>query len=153
MRFLAFWLLLCLLAGTPFPSQSLTELTPVEILCLRREGETVLAHCDGDLAARGTSVQEAVENLYAAAPGRLELGTVDFAVFTDLAPTPLLRDLGLRPAVTVCTAPPVENADALAVYLRTHGGNVTLGALEENPSLPVPRLTLGEMGLVASERK
>ena len=147
MRFLAVWILLCLLVGVPFASRPLTELTPVEILCLQKQGQDVLARCDGGVAARGSTVQQAVGNLHRAAPGRLELGTVDFAVLTGVSPAEL-GQLGLRPAVGVFAAPAVEDPEALAVYLRTHGESVTLGMLEEDPSLPLPRLVPGETGLV-----
>ena len=146
LRFLALWILVCLLVA-PFPSGGLADLTPAELLCLSRDGDAVLARCDGGLAARGASPVQAVENLRAAAPGRLELGTVDFAVLTDLPPS-CLQDLALRPACAVYAAPAVEDPDALAVYLRSHRGGVTLGMLADDPSLPVPQLLPGETGLV-----
>ncbi len=149
MRFLAVWLLACLLLGTPFLGSNVAELTPAELLVLQQKEGEVLAVCDGGFAARGDSVKSAVEALRDAAPGRLFLGTVDHLVVTGLtADAALLMELGLRPAVGVCRAENVEDPDALAKYLRVHGSGVTLGMLEEDTSLPVPRLVQGETGLV-----
>ena len=149
MRLFVILLALCMIAAgmgwLPFEGGNVANLSPVEIVCFSTDGE-VLAVCDGGLAARGRSVTETVERLRAAAPGRLLTDTVDYVVFSGMVPdVEALAELGLRPAVGVYRAPaPVKNPDALAVYLRTHGGGVTLGMLEEDASLTVPLLVRGE---------
>lgn len=150
MRFLAVWLLLCLLLGTPFVSSNVAELAPVEILCLQKDGAEILAVCDGGIAARGATAEQAVQALHNAAPGRLFLGTVDHLVVTGLRPDASgLMGLGLRPAVGVYEAPEkAEDPGALAKYLRVHSGGVTLGMLEEDGSLSLPRLERGASGLI-----
>lgn len=150
MRFLVALLAAWLLLGTPFSGGNVADLSPVEILCLSREGGEILAVCDSGIAARGWDVAAAVENLHAAAPGRLFLGTVDNVVFTDVTPdAALLLDVGLRPAVGLYRArKKVEDPDALAEYLRTHGGGTTLGMLAADASETIPMLQTGETGLV-----
>ena len=149
MRFLTVWIFACLLLGTPFLGSNVAELTPAELLYLQQTEHGVLAVCDGGFAARGETVESAVEALHDAAPGRLFLGTVDHLVVAGMSvDAAMLMELGLRPAVGVCQAENVEDPDALAKYLRVHGSDVTLGMLEEDPKLSVPRLVQGETGLV-----
>lgn len=149
MRPMVILLLLCVLLAAagllPFRGSNVSDLSVAEILCFRQEGDEVVVLCDGGLSARGKTVSQAIENLHAAAPGELFLGTVDFAVFTGVEPeASALLQAGLRPAVGLYLAPQVEEPDALAKYLRHHGGGCTLGMLEENGSLPLPRLKQGE---------
>lgn len=146
-------LLLCAILGAagrlPFKGSNVSDLSVTEILCFRQEGDEIVASCDGDLSARGETMAQAIEQLHAAAPGELFLGTVDFAVFTGVEPEPrVLLEAGLRPAVSLYRAPNVEDPAALAKYLRHHGGGCTLGMLEEDGALMLPRLQQGESGLV-----
>lgn len=149
MRPMVFLLLACALlamAGlVPFKGTNVSDLQVAEILCFRQEGENVVVSCDGGFAARGKTVTQAVENLHAAAPGELFLGTVDFVVFTGLEPeAKTLLDVGLRPAVSLYKAPNVEDSGALAKYLAHHDVGVTLGMLQEKGNLPIPQLRQGE---------
>lgn len=153
MRAMMILLAVCLLAGManllPFEGSQISQLSPVEILCLYRQEDGVLAVCDGGIAAKGETVLQAVENLHTSAPGRLFLDTVDHVVCAGLDPeAETLLEAGLRPAVSIYTADhPPEDLKILAKYLQVHGGGVTLGRLEEQPHAPVPRLQTGVSGL------
>lgn len=153
MRPMVILLLLCAILGAagllPFKGSNVSDLQVAEIVCFRLSGEDVVASCDGDLSARGSSVTQAVRNLHAAAPGELFFGTVDFAVFSGVEPRAAeLLSVGLRPAVSLYRAPKVEDPAALAKYLQHHSGGVTLGMLEEDGALPIPQLQQGESGLM-----
>ena len=136
------------LGAVPFVSADVAELCPVEIMCITAEDGGITVTADGGLAASGADLPTALENLRAAATGRLLLDTVDELTLTNVTPTPqALLDCGLRPAVRVFRSPPVADADALAAYLAKWDGGMTLGMWSEEPTLPLPRLQPCRTGL------
>ena len=142
--FLALLLVLALgasfVSAVPFPSRDISELTIAEVLCFTAESGVTVTTEDG-LTASGRSVAEAIGLLKASAPGHLLLGTVDRVTFCGVRPdAETLLACGLRPAAKLFTAPRSIDPEAAAAFFRTHEGGVTIGALAEDASLPLPRL-------------
>lgn len=152
MRSMALLLFVCMILAAaglvPFPSGSISRLSPAELLCISPENG-VTVRCDGGLAASGADLPTALTRLHQSAPGRLLLQTVDHVVYAGMEPdAEELLEAGLRPASRLYRSAVVpENLDALAEYLRSHGENVTLGALREMPWTAVPLLVQGAAGL------
>ena len=140
----------------PFTGADVAELCPVQILCISAREDGFFIRADGGVAASGSDLPDALESLGNAAPGRLLLATVDQVVVCGFSPDArLLLNCGLRPAVRVyrSSAEP-EDPDALAEYLSTHSGSLTLGKLSDDGGTDeIPCLTPGENGLMLSDGK
>ena len=141
---LALLLLLALGASlasvVPFPSRDISELTVAELLCFTAEDGVTVTTEEG-LTASGRSIADAIAMLEASAPGHLLLGTVDHVTFCGVRPdAETLLACGLRPAAKLFLAPRSLDPKAAAAFFRTHEGGVTIGALAEDASLPLPRL-------------
>lgn len=157
MRFMALLLLLTLLLSalslTPFRGHDLSGLTPVRLLLITPGEEGVTAQTEKNLSAWGRDLPSALSNLAAAATGHLLLATAENVVFAGAMPdVSVLAEFGLRPATALYRMDgTAEEPAALCAYLEQRRGSVTLGALQENRSLPIPKLARGGAGLYLEE--
>lgn len=136
--------------AVPFACSDIADLAPAQTLCVMGGADGVFLCTDGDIAARGETLADAMIQLKNAASGELLLATVDELVLVSYPPdaNAFLR-AGLRPATSVYLAPTLpESVDALAKYLHEQKGGVTLGMLRDGAQKRVPRLVRGVNGLV-----
>ena len=135
--------------AVPFACSDIADLAPAQILCVEG-GDGVYLCTDGEIAARGATLDDAMIQLKNAAPGELLLATVDQLVLVSYpADAQSFLDAGLRPATKVYLAPTLPTSvDALARYLHEQKGGVTLGMLQDGVPEPIPRLVRGENELV-----
>lgn len=128
------------LGAIPFESRDVGDLTVAELLCLTAD-HGVNAVTESGLAASGATVEAALSRLREIAPGHLLLATVSCVTVCGFRPSAdVLLGCGLRPATKIFAAPAELDPEKAAAYLAHHDGGVTLGALREQPDLPLPRL-------------
>jgi len=144
---LALTAVLAMFGLTPFQGEDISRLKPVELLVVAPAEDGISLRTEGGIAAWGKDLPSAMEQLKAAAPGKLFLATVDHVVLTGqrFSPEELLS-CGLRPGAAVYLSPAVEDVDALKKYLGSKEGGVTLGKLREEDA-DVPTLVVGKSGL------
>ena len=116
-----FWMLLALLL---FPSPARKEpgdLIPVEVVGLVEEDGRVLIRTDTGDHGSGRTMEEAVKDLKARAPGTIYLETADYLIlWGDPDPEQLLRYL--RPSAEIClgTADPKQAAAFMQAHRPEH---------------------------------
>lgn len=152
MRYMALLLLLTALASflglVPFSSMEISSLQPAELLVITPVDGGVTLRTEDALTAWGRDLEEAFQNLKAAAPGKILFSTVSQLVCVGEVPDPkTLTDCGLRPATAVYRSPEVEDVKALRKYLASREGMVTLGMLRDGEQADVPQLRVGKSGL------
>lgn len=148
-----------LLFALPYESRDVGGLLPVETALFSVEGEAVTAETDLGLTGRGTTLEEAVADLEARAPGSLFLDTANFVLLRPSA-LELLPELAradfLRDSCTLCLAVGEADLSDVGSYLRAHKPGSDLGTAfsaliaGEDPELPI--LTMGN-GAFALEPK
>lgn len=123
------WMLLALLAFSLLPSRGteLGQLRPASIIYIESENRQIKISTDTMDTGYGETLDAALKDLHAAAPGYLFLDTVENLLLQKNTVThiPQLRQL-LRPGVRVCYAASADDLEAAAKYLHTHVPTHTL---------------------------
>lgn len=138
-----------LLFALPYKSRDVGTLLPVETALFSVEGQTVTVETDLGLMGRGTTLEEAVADLEARAPGSLFLDTANFVLLrpSALALLPELERADfLRDSCTLCLAEDETDLPGVGAYLRAHKPGSDLGAafsaLAEGKDPELPTLTM-----------
>lgn len=105
------------LAGLwPFQGVDAADVVPVETVAIGRNGSTVQVLAGEDLSGQGDSLEEALEDLEASAPGTVFFGTVERVILTQNAMDlvgELMARTQFRPSVLIyATSGAVEPAEA-----------------------------------------
>lgn len=143
--------ILAALVFSPFGATDVSELLPVQTLCLRTADGLCRMETDSGLMGQGKDVAAALEDLKRTAPGVVILSTTRQLVVEDAAAkyfVPLLRLDVLRPGTELYHAPlPIDACDA-SDYLSRHGVQSTVSraqaAVLEGKNYPLPALLGGE---------
>ncbi len=143
--------ILAALLFSPFGATDVSELLPVQTLCLRSVDGLCRLETDSGLMGQGTEPAAALEDLMRTAPGVVILSTTRQLVVEDGAAdyfVPLLKMDVLRPGTELYHAPvPIDAQDA-SDYLSRHGVQATVSraqaAVLEGKNYPLPALVGGE---------
>lgn len=136
---------------SPFASTDVSELLPVQTLCLCTQGGMCRLETEQGLYGLGATPEQALRELERTAPGAVVLSTTRQLVVEDAAAEfflPLLRMDVLRPGTELYHAPaPIDPADA-ADFLSRHGVDATVSRAKAaalvGEAYPIPMLVGGE---------
>ena len=127
----------------PVQGTDVGKLLPVEVVQLYKEADTVIIATDAGPTGSGTTVDEAVADMKATAPGIVFLDTADHLLIKDLSDEEV-GALGkyLKPSVRVCNQIGQVDPEEAAAFLRVHkpqqrlkdrkGGNAAQALTAEN---------------------
>ena len=145
-----------LLFALPYQSRDVGQLLPVETALLSLEDHTVTLETDLGLTGRGATLEEAVADLKAQAPGSLFLDTGNVVLLRpsalDLLPE-LERADFLRDSCTLCLAEGDLDLPRVGAYLRAHKPGSDLGAAfsaragDRTPEIPTLAMKAGTFAL------
>lgn len=142
---------LAALLFSPFGATDVSELLPVQTLCLRRTEGLCRLETDSGLMGQGADPAAALLDLQRTAPGVILLSTTRCLVVEDAAAgyfVPLLNMEVLRPGTELYHAPQSVSAPDCADYLSRHGVKTTVSgaqaALLEGSAYPLPALVGGD---------
>lgn len=152
-RWIIVGLMFAALLLSPSRGTEVSELLPVELLYICESEGQILVRTDTGHAGAGDTLETALADLKAVAPGRVFLETADYLIVTEETQhlLPQLWEI-LRPATEVCLGIGAD-ADA-AEFLSVHKPNVTLNDLRGgNDRLPILIQTEGRYHLAASTQE
>lgn len=135
---------LAILGWLPFQGTDVATLEPAETLYVYINKEEVFVETDGSWFGEGETVEEAVADLKAAAPGQVFLQTVDFLLLQEGAEEllPALY-LHLRSGCKVCFIDEKPDLQKASTYLRAHKPKFTLQDYRAGKT-EIPKLTMEE---------
>ncbi|MCD7755594.1 MAG: hypothetical protein LUJ09_04585 [Firmicutes bacterium] len=152
-RWIVYLLLFCAvlaLNGEPFGGTDLAQLSPVKLLQISRQADTLRIETDTGYSGEGADLDAALQDLADTTPGMIFLETADYLLLSPDCQTllPALAD-SLRPACAVCLTWDTPELEEAAEYLTVHEPDVTLhDCLTGQPELPVLVQQKGRLCLV-----
>lgn len=117
------------------------ELAPVEVVWLSETAGQIYLETDTGDMGHGDTIQAALTDMKAAAPGTIFLETADYLI-VEPGNEILLEQLYdiLRPSCKVCAAQLMPNMKLVAAFLNAHEPQVTLRQYQvEKCALPILR--------------
>ena len=133
---------------TPVKGTDVGKLLPVELVSLRREGETLRVETDTGDFGMGDTLEEAMDNLKRTAQGEIFLETADYLLLSPDSQSAWPKLSGyFRPGTLVYQTADAVDPEEAAQYLRTRRAGIPLNRMGENGSLPVIKEEEGRVEL------
>lgn len=133
---------------TPVKGTDVGKLLPVELVSLRREGETLRMETDTGDFGMGDTLEEAMEDLKRTAQGQIFLETADYLLLSPDSQSVWPELLGyFRPGTLAYQTVNAVDPEEAAQYLRTRRAGIPLNRMEEAGPLPVIKEEEGRVEL------
>ena len=140
-------LLAAVVLWSPVKGTDVGKLLPVELVQISRTETGYAVRTDTENMGEGNSLPQAVANLREMAQGEIFLETTEYVLLTRET-MPCLPDLTefFRPGTEVYAAPPLEDLEQAAAFLRAHSRQSPLFRLTEGETeLPELQMEKGRI--------
>ena len=120
---------LCACSAVPSEGTDAAELLPARVLLISAERGTLRLETDQDGVGMGRTLDEAMEDLRAGAPGTVFFGTVEQVIVTRgawYAMPQIAATKQLRPSARLYLTPTLPEPETAAEFLHAHPGTCTL---------------------------
>lgn len=126
-RWLLYIIVLLLCGVSSNRGTDIGELAPVEVVWLSENAGQIYLETDTGDMGRGETIQAALSDMKAAAPGMIFLETADYLIVEPGSEILLeqLYDI-LRPSCKVCAAQSMPDLEEVAPFLNAHEPRLTL---------------------------
>ena len=132
----------------PAVPQELGKMIPVEVIKISTEGDAVLIEADTGDVGRGVTVESALWDLKASAPGSVYLDTAEYLLLPEGKET-ILKPLipYLQKSVRLCCWEGEINMEEAALFLDTHSPKIRLKEYDLGMPLEILSSENGRMKL------
>lgn len=147
-RILLYVLILALVLLIPVESADVADLRPIEVICIYKEGNTVILETDTGDVGSGTNAIEALADMKQTSPAVIYLDTAEYLLVSENAAGEVdsLREI-LKDSVKLCMTKDKVALEDAAKYLPVHGDLPQIREWKTGDRLPILSLENGRIKL------